>query len=57
MRILVFLIWIIDIFNIGENIFGFNLKEFLDVTLPINTVIWLVIWILMPSNFYVKEGD
>lgn len=57
MRILVFLIWIIDIFNIGENIFGFNLKEFLDVTLPINTVIWLVIWLLMPSSFYVKEGD
>lgn len=50
MRIIVFLIWIIDIFNIGSNVFGFNLAKFLDVTLPINTWIWIIIWLLMPGG-------
>ena len=30
--------WIIDILNIGVNVNGFNLVEFLDVSLPINTL-------------------
>lgn len=57
MRILVFLIWVIDIFNVGNNVFGFNLREFLDVTLPINTLIWIVIWLLMPSDVSIEVDD
>lgn len=37
------IIWIIDILNIGVNINGFNLVEFLDVSLPINTLAWFLI--------------
>lgn len=57
MRILVFLIWVVDIFNVGNNVFGFNLREFLDVTLPINTLIWIVIWLLMPSDVSIEVDD
>ena len=35
--------WIIDILNIGMNINGFNLVEFLDTSLPINTLAWFLI--------------
>lgn len=57
MRILIFMIWIIDIFDIGNNVFGFDLAKFLDVILPINTIIWIFIWIFMPKDnmFYIKE--
>lgn len=47
MRELIMLLWIIDILNIGTNIFGFNLAEFLDVTLPINALVWFLIWIFI----------
>ena len=57
MRIIVFIIWILDIFNLGRDIYGFNLVEFLDVTLPINTIVWLVIWVLIPSSKYYVEVD
>lgn len=44
------LVWVIDILNIGTNIFGFNLAEFLDVTLPINFWAWLLIWLFVPTR-------
>lgn len=44
------LAWVIDILNIGTNIFGFNLAEFLDVTLPINFWAWLLIWLFVPTR-------
>ena len=37
------LTWIIDILNIGANVNGFNLVEFLDVSFPINTLAWFLI--------------
>lgn len=43
------IIWIIDILNIGVNVNGFNLVEFLDVSLPINTLAWFLI--LLFVNF------
>lgn len=43
------LIWIIDILNIGTNINGFNLVNFLDASLPINTLGWFLI--LLFVNF------
>ena len=58
MKIIVFIIWRLDIFNLGRDIYGFNLVEFLDVTLPINTIVWLVIWVLIPSSkYYVEVND
>lgn len=57
MKIIVFIIWILDIFNLGRDIYGFNLVEFLDVTLPINTIVWLVIWVLIPSSKHYVEVD
>lgn len=39
----ILLTWIIDILNIGVNVNGFNLVEFLDVSLPINTLAWVLI--------------
>lgn len=44
---LLMLIWIIDILNIGISINGFNLVEFLDITLPINGLAWLLIWLFV----------
>ena len=46
-RFLLVLIWIIDILNIGISVFGFNLVEFLDVTLPINGLAWALIFIFL----------
>ena len=41
------LVWVVDILNIGININGFNLVEFLDVTFPINFLGWfLIFWAL-----------
>ena len=57
MKIIIFIIWILDIFNLGRDIYGFNLVEFLDVTLPINTIVWLVIWVLIPSSKHYVEVD
>ncbi len=47
MKKLLVLLWIIDILNIGASIFGFNLVQFLDVTLPINTLAWILIWFFL----------
>lgn len=39
--------WIIDILNIGVNVNGFNLVEFLDISLPINTLAWFLIFLFV----------
>ena len=52
-RLLIFLIWLIDILNIDFIISGTHVKEFLDVTVPINTLFWLLFWLLAPvPNYY-----
>jgi hypothetical protein len=43
----ILLTWIIDILNIGVNVNGFNLMEFLDVSLPINTLAWFLIFLFI----------
>ena len=43
----ILLTWIIDILNIGVNVNGFNLMEFLDVSLPINTLAWFLIFLFV----------
>lgn len=41
------IIWILDILN-------FPCMNFLDTTLPINTLAWFLIWLFIPST---KRGD
>lgn len=41
------IIWIVDILNISITIYGVNIAEFLDVTIPINTLAWWLIWIIV----------
>ena len=43
---LIKIIWIVDILNIGVSVYGTNIAELLDVTIPINTLAWLLIWIV-----------
>ena len=40
MNTLIKIIWLLDILNIPG-------MEFLDTTLPINTIVWLLIWIFV----------
>ena len=42
------IIWIMDILN-------FKCMQFLDTTVPINGLVWLLIWILIPSVETRKE--
>ena len=42
------IVWILDILNIPQ-------LEILDTTIPINTLAWLLIWLLLPSSES-KEG-
>lgn len=41
------IIWVIDILNIGTSVFGINIAELLDVTIPINTLAWTLLWIFV----------
>lgn len=45
LKTIIMIIWVIDILNIGTDVFDFNLVEFLDTTLPINGLAWFLIWI------------
>lgn len=50
MKWLIRVIWLIDILDINIALKGINcvgLGEFLDITLPINTLFWLIYWILL----------
>ena len=44
------IIWILDILN-------FQCMTFLDTTLPINTFVWLLIWIFIPNTKTLKNND
>lgn len=41
-RAVLTIVWILDIMNL-------QCMEFLDTTIPINGLIWFLIWILIPS--------
>lgn len=57
MNDLLFLLWIIDVFNLGTNIYGFDLAYFLDTLLPINTFEWFLIFIFAGSSTAVSKND
>ena len=47
MKWIVRLIWIIDILNISFMLNNVDIATFLDVTIPINTLAWLLIWVIV----------
>ena len=47
LKSIITIIWIIDILNISFMINGVNIAQFLDVTVPINTLAWILIWIFV----------
>lgn len=49
-KTILLIIWLIDILNINCVINGIQIAEFLDTTVPINTLFWLLLWILIPSS-------
>ena len=40
-------IWLIDILNINFVLNGIDIAQFLNISLPINTLFWLIYWILL----------
>jgi hypothetical protein len=40
-------LWLIDILNIGLVINGVDTAQFLDINLPINTIFWLLYWLIL----------
>lgn len=58
MKIICFVIWLLDVLNISYVINGINIKEFLDITLPLNFWFWLLFWLLVPSSSIIfNKGD
>lgn len=49
-KTLLLIVWLIDITNIDFIVNGTHLAYFLDVTLPLNTWFWLLLWLLIPSS-------
>lgn len=57
-KTIIIIIWIIDILNIdfviNNNI---HIKYFLDFTLPINTLFWLLLWLFIPTINKLNRKD
>ena len=49
---LLVIIWIIDILNISFMLNNVDIATFLDVTIPINTLAWLLIWVIVQAVVY-----
>ena len=47
---LIIIIWVVDVMNINFVIEGVNIKEYLDVTLPINGWAWFLILTFLPGT-------
>ena len=48
-RLLIFIIWLIDILNINFIIDGVAVAEFLDKTLPLNFWFWFLYMLIAPD--------
>lgn len=51
-KTLIFLVWLVDIFNMNITINGSQIlnASMLDVGIPINFWFWLLFWLLVPSS-------
>lgn len=50
------IIWIIDILNIDFVINEIHIAEFLDITIPLNGLFWLLVWLLIPTINQLNKG-
>ncbi|EJA6675901.1 Uncharacterised protein [Clostridioides difficile] len=51
LKTILIIIWVVDILNFPQ-------FQFLDTTYPINTLAWLLIWILIPSSsIYIDKKE
>ena len=48
-KFILFIIWLLDIFNLP-------FMQCLDNELPINTIAWIIIWILINVNITIKKN-
>lgn len=48
-KFILFIIWLLDIFNLP-------FMQCLDNELPINTIAWIIIWILVNTNITIKKN-
>ena len=54
-KTLITIVWIVDILNIDFLVNGVHVAEFLDITIPINSWFWLLIWLFLPTISSRKE--
>lgn len=52
---LILIIWLIDILNIDFIVNGIHIAYFLDKTISINTLFWLLLWLFMPHHYINKK--
>lgn len=48
------IIWLIDILDINFIINDLSIAYFLDKTLPINTLFWLLLWFFLPPSHDIR---
>jgi hypothetical protein len=49
-KTLILIIWIIDICNINFTIDGMEIAFFLDEVVPLNTLFWFLLWLVIPGS-------
>ena len=57
LKMIIMIIWFIDILNIDFIINEIHIAEFLDITFPINTLFWILVWaIIIPIDDYILNN-
>ena len=47
---LLVIVWLIDILNINFIVNDISVANFLDQTLPLNTLFWFLLWLFLPTS-------
>lgn len=47
---LLVIVWLIDILNINFIVNDISVANFLDQTLPLNTLFWFLLWFFLPTS-------
>lgn len=56
-KALIVIIWLIDILNISFMINNVDVAIFLDETIPLNTLFWILLWLFMSCSSITIEGE
>lgn len=57
LKTLLIIIWIVDILNMNIMIDGINVREFLDITVPVNGWAWFLFWLFVPGTEVVVRRE